>query len=112
MKVKADDVRRFGSIEEFRQAAKDAPELLADAHVRSSFDTEVKAGEGEDSRTLTFAISSASRPNRSANSLGLWSSGHCSTSRFALEQAAMMANNSAPISTMRPSKSCRSASFI
>lgn len=49
----------FGSIDEFRQAAKGAEEPFADARVRASFDTEVKAGEG-DSRTLTFTISSSS----------------------------------------------------
>lgn len=59
---KPNDVRLFGSIEEFRQAAKPqegvaAPDL-ADARVRASFDTEIKVGEG-DSRTLTFTISTA-----------------------------------------------------
>ena len=54
----------FGSIDEFRQAAlKFATgeiEALGDAaHVRASFDTEVKAGEG-DSRSITFTISTAS----------------------------------------------------
>jgi len=56
---KSDDVRLYGSVEEFRQAARNAKEPVADARVRASFDTEVKAGEG-DSRTLMFTISSAS----------------------------------------------------
>lgn len=53
--------KAFGSIEEFRQAAKIAPTdaPINDSRVRASFDTEVKVGEG-DSRTLMFAISSAS----------------------------------------------------
>lgn len=55
---KSDDARKYGSVEEFRQAARDASEPVADARVRASFDTEVKAGEG-DSRTLTFTISNA-----------------------------------------------------
>lgn len=55
----------FGSIEDFRKAAKpqgegaSAPDL-SDARVRASFDTEVKVGEGEDSRKLMFTISTAS----------------------------------------------------
>ena len=48
----------FASIDAFRDAAKVAPEPLAAAQVRASFDTEIKA-EG-DSRTLTFTISTAS----------------------------------------------------
>lgn len=48
--------RIFGSIDEFRAAVRSAEKPAADARVRASFDTEVKAdGEG---RTLTFAISS------------------------------------------------------
>lgn len=50
------DRRPFASIDEFRTAAKDAPEKpLAEATVRASFDTEIKA-EG-DTRALTFIIS-------------------------------------------------------
>ena len=60
---KKPDPKLFGSIEEFRQAAQAAQNGsatldLSDTKVRASFDTEVKAGEG-DSRTLTFTISSA-----------------------------------------------------
>src|SRR3989304_6236718 len=53
--------KAFGSIEEFRQAAKVAPAdaPINDKRVRASFDTEVKAGDG-DSRTLLFTISTAS----------------------------------------------------
>lgn len=62
MKIKSPgEPRKFGSIEEFRQAAKpveglESPDLSATT-VRASLDTEVKAGEG-DSRTLMFTISS------------------------------------------------------
>lgn len=53
----------FASIDDFRKAITPQEGLalpdLTDARVRASFDTEVKAGEG-DSRTLTFTISSAS----------------------------------------------------
>ncbi len=64
MKIKSSsEPRLFGSIEEFRQAAKPQEGLAAldttDVQVRASLDTEVKAGEG-DSRTLTFTISSGS----------------------------------------------------
>lgn len=48
----------FGSIDEFRAAAKAEGGAPSDSRVRSAVDTEVKAGEG-DSRTLTFTISSA-----------------------------------------------------
>jgi HK97 family phage prohead protease len=52
----------FGTIDEFRKAAKvaDGAQLqnFADATVRTALETEVKAGDG-DSRTLTFTISSA-----------------------------------------------------
>jgi HK97 family phage prohead protease len=47
----------FASIDAFRAAAREKPEI-ADARVRASFDTEVKAGDGE--RSLTFTISTAS----------------------------------------------------
>ena len=59
---KSDDTRLFGSIEEFRQAhdAKAPAANISDARVRASFDTEVKAGEGEGSRLITFTISTAS----------------------------------------------------
>lgn len=54
--------RLFGSIDEFRQAAKppDGAELqdFSDACVRGSFDTEVKVKGGSD-RTLMFTISSS-----------------------------------------------------
>lgn len=53
------DPHLYGSIEEFRRAANAAPEPFVDARVRASFDTEVKAGEG-DSRALMFTISSQS----------------------------------------------------
>lgn len=52
------DRRPFASIEEFRAAARGAEKPLAEARVRASFDTEIKA-EG-DSRTLTFIISTGS----------------------------------------------------
>lgn len=61
------DLKLYGSIEEFRQAAKAAQEAdkpLGDSKVRVSFDTEVKADEGEDgekdSRKLKFTISTDS----------------------------------------------------
>lgn len=47
------------SLDQFRQAARDSQEPIAEARLRASFDTEVKAGEG-DSRTLMFTISTAS----------------------------------------------------
>ena len=49
----------YGSIEEFRQAAKEADAPVEDARVRASFDTEVKADEGG-GRILKFTISTAS----------------------------------------------------
>jgi HK97 family phage prohead protease len=49
---------QFGSIDEFRKAAKASDEPVIEARVRASFDTEVKAAE--DSRTLSFTISSKS----------------------------------------------------
>lgn len=52
------DPKRYGSIEEFRQAARETPEIEG-VSVRVSLDTEVKAGDG-DRRTLTFTISTAS----------------------------------------------------
>lgn len=54
---KPNDARQFGSIEEFRQAAREAKEPVGDARVRASFDTEVKVKDGEE-RTLIFTISS------------------------------------------------------
>jgi HK97 family phage prohead protease len=51
-----------GSIDEFRQAALESEtgdKAPIEARVRASFDTEVKAGEG-DARTLTFTISTSS----------------------------------------------------
>jgi hypothetical protein len=48
----------FGSIEEFRQATVADPDAGADAAIRASFETEVKA-DGE-SRKITFTISTAS----------------------------------------------------
>jgi HK97 family phage prohead protease len=56
------DLRLYGSIEEFRQAAKTAQDGDAsnvDARVRASLDTEVKVKDGVE-RTLTFSISTAS----------------------------------------------------
>jgi HK97 family phage prohead protease len=54
------DRRPFASIDDFRAAAKDTPNTpLAEAHVRASFDTEIRAGEG-DSRSMTFVISTDS----------------------------------------------------
>lgn len=49
----------YGSINEFRQAAKDAKDQVLEARVRAAFDTEIKAAE-EDSRSLLFTISTAS----------------------------------------------------
>jgi HK97 family phage prohead protease len=60
MSKTTDQPRTFGSIDEFRDAARDMPELN-DVRVRAAFvDTEVRAGEGEASRTLIFTISTAS----------------------------------------------------
>lgn len=50
-------MREFGSIDQFREAAKGNDAQLADATIRQSFDTEIKAGEG---RRMTFTISTAS----------------------------------------------------
>lgn len=47
--------RTFQSIDAFREAAKAEP--VAEARVRASFDTEIKAGDGD--RSLTFVISTA-----------------------------------------------------
>lgn len=47
------------SIERFHEAARDAPEPLAEIGVQHSFDTEIKASE-TDSRSLIFTISTAS----------------------------------------------------
>jgi len=52
----ATDIRAFGSIDEFREAARQSPEL-SNARVRGSFETDVKAKDGA-SRTLIFTISS------------------------------------------------------
>lgn len=49
----------YGSIEEFRQAARGSAEPVNDARVRASFDTEVKAAD-DGSRSLTFTISTGS----------------------------------------------------
>ncbi len=49
----------YGSIDAFRGAAKDNVDIGTESAVRVSFDTEVKAGEG-DSRTLSFTISTES----------------------------------------------------
>jgi len=50
----------FNSIDAFRQAARaDKTALAPDCQVRASFDTEIKAA-GDDSRVLTFTISTAS----------------------------------------------------
>lgn len=57
--TKQPDPHLYGSIEEFRQAARTAKEPVVDAHVRASFDTDVKAGEGA-SRTIAFTISTSS----------------------------------------------------
>lgn len=68
--MKKTDPRRFNSIDEFRAAHGDqrddqfagsegGPEK-AKAKVLLSGETEVKAGDGEDSRTLTFTISTSS----------------------------------------------------
>jgi hypothetical protein len=45
------DPLQFGSIDEFRKAAKASNEPVIEARVRASFDTEVKAAD--DSRTLS-----------------------------------------------------------
>ena len=49
----------FGSIDEFRAAARNEASRPAAAHVRASFDTEIAKAEG-DSRVMTFAISTPS----------------------------------------------------
>lgn len=47
------------TLETFRQAAKDSAEPLGDSLVRESFETEIRAGDGE-SRSAVFTISTAS----------------------------------------------------
>lgn len=49
-------MREFGSIDQFREAAKDSKDPI-ESTIRQSFETEIKAGDG---RRMTFTISTAS----------------------------------------------------
>lgn len=55
---KPSDARQFGSIEEFRQAAREGKEPVSDGRVRASLNTEVKV-KADQERTLIFTISSS-----------------------------------------------------
>lgn len=52
--------KTFNTIDEFRAAAKASEAPIAEAHVRSSFDTAIELAADPASRTVTFTISTAS----------------------------------------------------
>lgn len=58
---KKDKPAPFASLDAFRDAARaSCGTQIEDAHIRASFDTEVKEKDGSDGRTLLFTISTAS----------------------------------------------------